>query len=383
MHSKCHKQKRQTRQRFRLTKSLLSSDRTAPPSTSKLLRTTEGSEKPKSSTTTNLDSKRKYPKEVVPEVPGSLTLQTGCSATQNMIDAVAIDPFYCTSTTLDAKDQHLFFYPFTSFIETAFNAESLLWMTSTTVFRHREAIVERLRRCVVHGLTMYTTLAYCASCMRWAIGEKERERPPEYYVLKAIEALRIRLERVDVLDTWLILSIYALAVSDMWAQNYEAATSHLKMTRHLVTQYGGLMKLQPYLMESILLCDKYVAIGRFEVPVFPLDWEPGSLPKWNMPNSQGRVDALLLELAQRFYDLDKHLLGPNMLRIIDDIRVCAQVSQQWGTQEISDPPDQHWLFRHQAIFWRLLSIPAASETQKCCRVALIIRLLKITVYLGA
>ena len=302
---------------------------------------------------------------------------------QNIIDAAAIDPFYCTKKALDAKDQRLLYYPFTSFIETTFNAESLSWMTSSTSFRHREAVVERLRRCVDDELTLFSTLAYCASCMRWAVGETERERPPEFYVLKAINALKLRLEQADVVDKWLILSIYALAVSEMWAQNYEAAIAHLKMVRHLVTQLGGLIKLSPYLMESILLCDKYVAISRFEAPIFSLDWEPESLPAQELPKIQSEVDASLSEMAQGFFDLQTHLLGPKMLHIIDNIRVCVQVSHQRMRDNV-DASDQHWLFlRHQAIFCRLLSLQTSSETQECCRVALIVWLLKITVYFGA
>ena len=308
----------------------------------------------------------------------------GSSAPHSTIDPVAIDPFYCTNLALDAKDQRLLYYPFTNFIETTFNAESLSWMTSSATFRHRGAIIERLRRCVDDKLTMYSTLAYCASCMRWAIGEKERERPPEFYILKAIELLKIRLEKADVVDRWLILSIYSLAVSEMWAQDYDAATAHLKMTRHFVTQFGGLTKLDPYLMESILLCDKYVAIGRFEAPVFSLDWEAGSLPALDMVKIHVGIDPSLSELAQGFFDIDRHILGPNMLQIIDDIRVCAQVSEHRGVEKTIDASDQHWLFlRHQAIFCRLLSLETSSETQECCRVALIVWLLKITVYFGA
>lgn len=384
VHSKYHKQRRQTRQRSLLSQEPSSSDRTTAQSASKSLRTPGGSEKTRGSTATSLDSRSKHPKKDLAGLHVISHCILGSSARQNMIDAIAIDPFYCTSMALDAKDQRLLFYPFSSFVETTFNAESLLWMNSSTVFRHQEAIVERLRRCVVDELTMYSTLAYCASCLRWALGEKERERPPEFYVLKAIGALRVRLEKADVVDSWLILSIYALAVSELWAQNYEAATSHLKMSRHLVTQYGGLARLGPYLMESLLLCDKYVAIGRFEAPVFPPDWETGSLPVQKIPKAPVMGETSLLELTQGFFDLDKDILSPSMLQSIADIRVCAQVLQQLGTQQALDPSNQHWSFlRHQAIFRRLLSLPTASETQKCCRIALIIWLLKITVYFGA
>ena len=384
VHGKFHKNKGQTRQRSLLPGSRSKSNCPNSQSTFETSRTTNCSERSDGSTAAKPVSRQRHPKGAIPDIQENPYSGLGSSTPHNIIDAIAIDPFYCTSTHLDAKDQRLLHYPFTSFIEATFNAESLSGTTPSTTFRHREAIIERLRHCVVDRLTMYSTLAYCASCMRWALREEERERPPELYVLKAIEALKSRLERAEVVDTWLILSIYALAVSEMWAENYEAATAHLKMTRHLVTQLGGLTKLDPYLMESILLCDKYVAIGKFEAPIFPLDWDPGSLPAQKMLKIQVEVEPLLSELTQGFFDLDKHILGTEMLQLIDNIRVCAQVSQQMGTQEMTDPSDQHWLFlRHQAIFCRLLSLPTSSKTQECCRVALIMWLLKITVYFGA
>ena len=341
-------------------------------------------EKSQRSGATSLSSQQVFSTEDRIGVQENSQCRLNSSATPKLINAVAIDPFYCTCTALDAKDQRLLFYPFTSFVETTFGAEALSWTTSPTRFRHREAVVERLRRCVADELTMYSTLAYCASCIRWAVGKKERERPPEYYVLKAIEVLKTRLEKADVVDTWLILSIYALTASEMWAEDYGAATVHLKMTRHLVTQFGGLTKLDPYLMEGILLCDKYVAIGRFETPIFSLDWEPGSLPAQEMLKIKVDVDQSLSDLAQGFFDLDEQILGPKLLQIIDEIRICALVSQQRESRGIVDSSDQHWLFlRHQANCCHLLSLKAISETQECCRFALIVWLLKITGYFGA
>ena len=384
VHSKYHKDKRQARQRSLLSESPSSSDCAESLFNRSDSRTTNDLERFRGSTAAKLVSKQKHPKNALPNPPQKLHPELSSLAFNNILDSITIDPFNCTSTALDAKAQRLLHYPFTSFIETTFNAESLSGMTLCPIFRHREAIIERLRRCVVDRLTMYSTLAYCASCMRWAIGEKERERTPEFYVLKAIEALKIRLAQEDTVDAWLILSIYALAVSEMWAQNYEAATAHLNMTRHLVAQIGGLAKLDPYLMESIILCDKYVAIGKFGAPIFPLDWEPEPLPAQKMLQIQAEIEPLLSDLAQGFYDLDEHLLGPEFLQVIDDICVCAQVSQQMETQAIIDPSNQHWLFlRHQAIICRLLSQVINSGIQECCRVALIVWLLKITVYFGA
>ena len=384
MHSKYYKNKRQTRQRSPLPELHWSSGRKSASSNLKSSRTAKDRENPGASAAAKLNQGHDHPKEAIADTNSNYYSKFDSSALLNIVDATAIDPFYCTSSALDAKDQRLLYYPFTSFVELTFNAESLSWANASTIFRHREAVVERLQRCVVDKLTMYSTLAYCASCIRWAIGGEERERPPEFYVLQAIAELKIRLENANIVDRWLILSIYALAVCEMWAQNYQAATAHLSMIRHLVTHMGGLSKLDPYSMESILLCDKYVAVGKFETPIFPLDWEPGVLPAQKMLKIQLEVEPMLSELAQGFFDLDKHLLGSEMLQIIDDIRVCAQVSEQMRTQEITEPSKQQWLFlRHQAIFCRLLSTTFSNEIQECCRVALIVWLLKITGYFGA
>ena len=301
------------------------------------------------------------------------------------LNASAVDPFYCSSITIDAKDRTLLRYPFTSFVETTFNAESLIsHFTDSLAFRHKKAVTERLQRCVKDDLMMYTTLAYSASCKRWTLGEDEPERPAEMYILKAIEVLRLRLQRDELVDTWLLLSIYALAVSEMWAQHYDAATAHLKMICHFVDQLGGISNIEPYLMESILLCDKYVAIGKFEPPMLSLDWEPTSFPRLKMMKIQSSVKPILSSLGQGFLGLVGGVLGDKLLRIINDIVTCVQVAEFMTKESKPDENDQRWLFlRNQALVSHLLSLQSQSWVQECTRIALITWMLKITAYFGA
>ncbi|KAL6716008.1 hypothetical protein ACLMJK_006970 [Lecanora helva] len=296
----------------------------------------------------------------------------------------AMDPFFCSSVTIDAKDQHLLYYPFKCFLETTFRAESFSDSALIGAFRHKEAVTRRLRRCVIDDLTMYTTLAYCASCMRWTVGEDDPERPAELYVVKAIEALRTRLENAQVVDSWLILSIYALAVSEMWAQNFDAAAAHLKMVLHFAIQLGGIFKLDSYLMESILLCDKYVAIGRFEPQVLPLSWEPTPLPNTKMIEIQTCTKPILGGLGQGFIGIAKDVLGDNLKLIVNDTVTCIQAAEYAKTKSLNTSDDQRWLFlRHQALVSRLLSLHCETHAQACTRIALLVWLLKITAYFGA
>lgn len=115
----------------------------------------------------------------------------------------------------------------------------------------------------------------------WATGERAiPDRPAEYYTVKAIEALKTRLGQSDPrTDSWLILSIYAMSVSDMWAGNFETSTSRMQIIRYFVTRTGGMTCLEPYSMERLILGDKYLAIRNFAPPILPFDWDPGSYSK--------------------------------------------------------------------------------------------------------
>ena len=311
-------------------------------------------------------------------------LESAVPSPRAQLNEDAVDPFFCSSTIIDAKDQALLYYPFISFLETTFKAESLSDFKIKTDFRHRQAVTERLQRCVVSELILYTTLAYSASCMRWTVGESDPERPAELYILKAIKALQRRLEQSVAVDSWLILSIYALAVSEMWALQFDAATTHLKMMCHFVEKFGGLSALDPYLMESILLCDKYVAIGRFEPSILPLDWEPSPLPRVKMTKIKAHASRTIPNIAQGFFGLVEDVLGAELSRIIRDIVTCIQVAEYLSTESSRDTDEQRWLFlRHQALTSRLISLQPRTPIQYCTRIALIVWLLKITAYFGA
>ncbi len=109
----------------------------------------------------------------------------------------SVDPFRCTSVIIDDWTYELLQYPFSSYIETTFKAESLSLSSNfspNAQFRHRRAITERLQRCIADELQMYATLAYCSSYVKSYIGKTPaNRRPTEFYVLQTIKALRARL----------------------------------------------------------------------------------------------------------------------------------------------------------------------------------------------
>ena len=57
---------------------------------------------------------------------------------------------------------------------------------------------------------------------------------------------------------WLArLSIYALSVAALWMGDLTAASTHMRVIRHVTSRHGGLSALPPYVMESLLIGDKY------------------------------------------------------------------------------------------------------------------------------
>ena len=304
------------------------------------------------------------------------------------------DPFDCATVDIDRREHRLLQYPFSSLVRISFPAEAMDLnpeAVSFKNFRHRQAINDRLQRCVVDQLTLFSTLAYCANCLQWAVGERAiPDRPAEYYMLKAIEVLKERLAKPNPEpDSWLILSIYALSVSDMWAGNYEASTSHMGIIRYFVMQVGGLKSLTPYLMESLILGDKYLAIGKFAPPVLPFDWDPGrySKRKWIDLTVDFDFAALgIAKLASGFLKLQQDTLCPELKAIVADIVEAVQVAHCLdNSRRTLDRNSDRWLFlRHQAFVCRLLMLASESGSiQECCRIAVLVWLLKVTAYFGA
>lgn len=299
------------------------------------------------------------------------------------------DPFNSASVQLDPATHRLLQYPFSSFIETVFNAESLSLASGVPSsslrkeFRHRQAITERLNRCVEDELILYATLSYCSSCIKWSVGDQQTKQPPEFYMLKAIERLRPRLQGAESVDGWLIVAMYALSVTEMWAGNSTAATLHLKALRLCIEQKGGMRSLEPYVMESLILSDKYNALLNETSPILPFDWDPGPLPEEKAQLISQSCDAANVAMGRGFA-LEPHvdILDLALLAVIEDMVQCLQFAEI--AIEISDI-DEQWLFlRHSSFMYRLLALDfGAQPFSESCRLGLIIWLLKITSYTGA
>ncbi|EWZ28456.1 uncharacterized protein FOBCDRAFT_321299 [Fusarium oxysporum Fo47] len=333
----------------------------------------------------------------------------------------AYDPFHCTVIGTEAETHTLLRWAFFEVARTNFLAEAFApnprriiqdnchsSSSSSAPPRHQAIITARLQRCVHDELLMYATLAYSSSMLGWITGRfRDGEEAPEVFIGKAIPHLRSRIYiRPDAprgqlqqqqqqqhqhqhqqdqcpVDDWLILSLYSLAITELWnglpemwarhvkrrssmvremaADSLRACRMHLRALVFLVTEAGGWHLFNPYILDSTLLADKFLAIASSQPPILGLTWDPGPTP----PLRELRVE--LNNAALRHPLLGKRLLleGPFSSTTVADTRLratlrdlveyCRVAQVIWARSDYVAAEVETWLFRRlQAIQMRLL-----------------------------
>ena len=317
------------------------------------------------------------------------------------------DPFHCTSVGTDAATHAMLRYIFSYTARVTFLAEAFAPPSAaknTVAFRHDSMITQRLQRCVDDKMLMYCTLAYGSSCQAWTTGRVDENRLPEYFLGKAIEAVRSHLAVAEPgVDAWLLLSMYALTITELWTaipdmwrkipkryhswttetseRGLAAAEMHLVFLRSLVEMNGGMMAMDPYVMESLILADKFLALYRMSRPILRLSWDPGCLSAETRERLGLEVDYFSYRLDKRFLDVE---LSEPLLYIISDIVEYANIARSAWDSNSLEPKDESWLFlRLHALFYRLLSLKSASTVDECVRITAMLSLLSATRYQGS
>jgi len=314
------------------------------------------------------------------------------------------DPFHSTVAGNDVKNQEMLRFAFGSITRMSFLAESLAppavssWRSS---MRHNGAIQRRLQRCVEDQALMYCTLAYSSSCLAWGLGKIENDRLPEDFLGHAFQQVRLRLAEWDnVADTWTLFSLYSLAITQLWnglpamwskcPQGYLANKSaggsnpaesrhHLNALLHLITQMGGCSTLDPYILDSVILADKYIAISGMTAPLLDCTWFPNSKPTPDIQNITSsywlpRLGSQLLQIP----------MESSLRQIIQDTADCVRIADQaWSAPDLVSAEVEEWLFlRLQALTYRLLSKDSLQGSDNCIRLATLVFLHNAKAYHG-
>ncbi|KAL7928892.1 hypothetical protein V8C35DRAFT_317055 [Trichoderma chlorosporum] len=287
------------------------------------------------------------------------------------------DPFHCTIANVDAGTHAILHITFSHASRANFLAESfapsymLLHQLPT---RHDAMFQRRLRRCIEDEKLMYSTLAYGSSLLGWMMGRFDSAKQPEYFLDKALRAVRAYLATPGYkVDDWLLLSMYALAVTEMWnglpamwkrsperhamvsklgSHGFAACRMHLKALLQIVDGAGGWERFDPYILDSVILADRYMAISQGKPPVIPITWDPGPFPA-SIREELGITGQSVLPL------LGASLLSEPLSKELDSVvrglvDYCRIASEAWTWSSIG-PEAEGWLFRRlQALSCRLL-----------------------------
>ena len=300
------------------------------------------------------------------------------------IHGYSLDPFDSASIPIDEHTYQLLQYPFSSFVVNQAAAECLGCLVDPVKkgpFRHNAAIISKLRRCVEDGMVMYAALAASASCIQWAVGDTSKNgKSPEYYMLKAIELLKARLQLAAHVDCWSIMAMRDLSGSCLFITDPAAAKVHMNMLMDCIRKLGGPSCIDRYTWEHVILTDKYLALSTHSRPTFPLFWDPGPLSLANTNEIPVDVTESLVTMGDAFRQADHHLLDHSLLILVDDIITCVQAAHYvaWDSEV------EHCFFlRHQSFIYRLLAMQTNDAINETCRLGLLLWLLKITATLGS
>ncbi|KAI9708501.1 MAG: hypothetical protein M1820_003962 [Bogoriella megaspora] len=301
------------------------------------------------------------------------------------------DPFYCTVAGNEASVQPLLSYAFSYFARSNFLAEAfapISVLQRRTQIRHSAIMMERVRRCVGDDMVMYSTLAYSSSCLAWSHGRLENGQPPEYFIDKALRAVRVRLSDPDQpIDTWLLISIYALAITEFWNENphmwmhfpsrqadllrdtvqsSNAHNAHFRALQGLVERVGGWEKTDPYLLESMILYDKYLAFSSMTRPTLPLTWDPGPLMESDSVRSRVQRSGLH-RTGKSFRELE---LSRDLADVLQDTAGYIRIARMsWRHSNVTVVDEGRLFLRLQALIHRLLSLDGLQGIDNCLRLA--------------
>lgn len=293
------------------------------------------------------------------------------------------DPFHCTVVGPDAGNHSLLRFTFSALARANFVAESFAPDPSLyAATRHQGVFDLRLERCIQDSMLMYATLAYSASFLAWTTGHHHHNKPLECFLGRAMSAVRTHLARGSYpIDDWLLLSLYSLAITElwngspgMWTQHPDrrsmamdtaepcksACRMHLNALLHLVERAGGWDHFSPYVLESVILADKYLAISSTQPPLMASTWDPGPLSA-DLRNQHGISGNPYPELGTRLLAAP---LDINLREDLEDLVWYINTAHTVWSEAYIDATLESWLFcRLQAINHRLLSKAHSKETR--------------------
>lgn len=309
-----------------------------------------------------------------------------CASSKSLTKAMqpsynASDPFHCTVAGLDAGTHAIILHiTFSHASRVNFLAESFApppKLLQHAPMRHDRMFQLRLKRCVEDEMLIYSTLAYGSSLLGWTMGRFHSGKQPEYFLDKALRAVRVYLSIPGyVVDDWLLLSMYGLAITEMWnclpnmwrqlperhamasklgSRGFSACRMHLKTLLQVVECAGGWDKFDPYVLDGVILADKFMAITSRKPPIIPVTWDPGPLPSVVLEDFGVTEEELSVILPGLGTGFQLESLSEELNDILQDLITYCRIATTAWSYSSTRPDTEGWLFRQsQSISYHLL-----------------------------
>ena len=100
---------------------------------------------------------------------------------------------------------------------------------------------------------------------------------PEEFSLKAVQALRRRIELKMPPSQRLILDLSYLVLAELYARSPSRSVIFWKMTRDLIVTAGGLHMIEPFTALAALAYDYFIAMGTITLPALDVFMDPALL----------------------------------------------------------------------------------------------------------
>ncbi|KAJ2977307.1 hypothetical protein NQ176_g4445 [Zarea fungicola] len=257
--------------------------------------------------------------------------------------------------------------------------------------RHDAAVTSRLQNCVQDGALMYSTLTYGANLLGWMGGRADTFKTAEYFTGRAIQAVRERIASpaaasARVANSHLAISIYSLAISELWksmplmqhqGSNHAASSSttkakqqapmarmHLRALLELVDSSGGWSAFDPYVIESAILADKYLACWEWTPPLIAIK----SLPL--------EVNFEIPDMNQESVLLGSKLLcadDPELKNILKkSIKFTCFARKSWALAPLPFDVQTGLFFQLQRLLYELLNLVHLGSVDNCVRITTLI-----------
>jgi hypothetical protein len=299
----------------------------------------------------------------------------------------AVDPFNASALGVDRWTHYVVQYYVYKLTPDCFIAESRPSKPQPEQFS--TAITARIRSCLSSELHMYSLMASCSSRMRRfeRVVIENRRNSPEYYVAKAVTALRAQLAKnPTAIDTPTFLDIASLCSAETYMGNHGTAAIHLALIKRLIRDMGGTKKFAPFLLEFFSIIDQNLALDANSLPTLPPDWIEWDQDSFLAQRMAGVIENAINESSLPSLEpgtlpgWDAEFFSLDLFTIVNDLAVYLQAAQYIWNQPHSIPGDRKWIFlRGSGILHRLLILKKGSaapsphpEIEECCRIALLI-----------